>query len=113
MVVHSRIICLPSVWKEILVRYIKFKNDLGSDLQREYNTEIYWKDDRFVIFEESFTTVSTIELINGRFITFCDTLGTPNILKSDKSFEGNIYSSIPDMVNGNSKAFINFYGEEQ
>ena len=119
MVVSSRIICLPPAWEEMLACYIRFKTELGLDTPREYLPEIYWKDSCFFLYEEVFNTNSTIDQLNKSFISFCETTGifelTQNdrivITKNDNSFEGSVYSSIPEMIDGNGKAFINFYGE--
>ena len=111
MVISTRIICLPSIWEEMLVRYTRLKHELGLDFKKECCPDIYWKDNRLVIFEESFNAPTTIEDLNKCFITFCETIGNPQLGMNDNSFEGSIYSSIPEMLCGNSKAFINFYGE--
>lgn len=67
---------------------------------------LYWKDDRFVIFEHAIPSSCTIAEIKQQFFRLCDSANYLISKTSHQEIELGVYTSIPEMLMKESNAFI-------
>lgn len=106
MTVSIKIICIKAYWSNMAERIDTFQRCLSDCVPSFPEAVLYWKDDRFAIFEHAIDSSCTIAEIKQQVLRLCDSSNYLISKTSRQETELAVYTSIPEMLADEKKVFI-------
>ena len=111
MTLSVRIICLPSAWPELMRRMEEYRKALNADTPVLAQPERYWKDERFLLFEQSSSANCDLEDVSANCSRLFGGADHSILTKNESEIEIALFTTIPQMLADSSLAFIHLYGK--
>ena len=110
MKLFVRIICLPSAWPELSRRAAEFQRALDGYAPGMAQPVIYWKDERFYLFEHSFRASCELLDVDAHCLQLFGSAGYRVLTKNGREIEIASFATIPEMLADSNRAFVDLYG---
>ena len=111
MTLSVRIICFPSAWPELLRRMEEYRKTLNVDAADIGQPERYWKDERFLLYEQSFSANCDLEEVSENCSRLFGSADHSVLTRNESEIEIASFAALPEMLADSSRAFIYLYGK--
>lgn len=111
MTLSVRIICLPSAWPELLRRMGEYRKAINADTPVSAQPVRYWKDERFLLFEQSFSANCDLKDVSANCSRLFGSADYSVLTRNESEIEIASFALLPEMLADSNRAFIYLYGK--
>ena len=89
----------------------EYQKALNADTHVSAQPERYWKDERFLLFEQSFSANCDLKDLSANCSRLFGGADHSILTKNESEIEIALFTTIPEMLSDSNRAFIYLYGK--